>query len=247
MKEAAGVLFRNQTLVDTKFIWPFVASLAKDLRQDTSTMLRQNIHREISKAIQRLIVLWEVRTSLSLHQEGEEAKKVLCAIIRYAERRGTGHRDATEYPESAPMDLKQLLDAEIDDWTRLFPELFPCPTTKFLASYAKTKPLLAWTLRLQRQRRSCLDELSMRLGSEELALQRLGSKGRAVRLLPLCSFHVQPICVYPTSLQGICPGICPGNALRYTVGRSPETEARRGGRRSARRRFLVALPRGPDA
>ena len=109
-------LFRNQTLVDTKFIWPFVASLAKDLRQDTSTMLRQNIHREISKAIQRLIVLWEVRTSLSLHQEGEEAKKVLCAIIRYAERRGTGHRDATEYPESAPTDLKQLLDAEIDDW-----------------------------------------------------------------------------------------------------------------------------------
>jgi hypothetical protein len=32
MKEAAGVLFCNQTLVDTKFIWPFVASLAKDLR-----------------------------------------------------------------------------------------------------------------------------------------------------------------------------------------------------------------------
>ena len=207
MKEATGVLFRNQTLVDTKFIWPFVASLAKDLRQDTSTMLRQNIHREIGKAIQRLIVLWEVRTSLSLHQEGEEAKKVLCAIIRYAERRGTGHRDATEYPESAPTDLKQLLDAEIDDWTRLFPELFPCPTPKFLANYAKTKPLLAWTLRLQRQRRSCLDELSMRLGSEELALQRLGSKGRAVRLLPLCSFHVQPICVYPTSLQAMLSAI----------------------------------------
>ena len=121
------------------------------------------------------------------------------------------------------MDLKQLLDVEIDDWIRLFPELFPCPTPSFLANYAKTKPLLAWTLRLQRQPRSCLDEPSMRLGSEELALQRLGSKGRAVRLLPLCSFHVQPICVYP----GICPGICPGDALRYTVGRSPETEARR--------------------
>ena len=207
MKEAAGALFRNQTIVDTKFLWPFVASLAKDLRQDTSTMLRQNIHREISKAIQRLIVLWEVRTSLSLHQEGEEAKKLLYSIIRYAERRGTGHRDATTYPETAPMDLKQLLDVEIDEWIRLFPELFPCPTPKFLANYAKTKPLLAWSMRLQRQRRSCLDELSARLGSEELALQRLGSKGRAVRLLPLCSFHVQPICVYPTSLQAMLSAI----------------------------------------
>ena len=88
----------NQTLVDTKFIWPFVASLAKDLRQDTSTMLRQNIHREISKAIQRLIVLWEVRTSLSLHQEGEEAKKVLgicpgICPLRDNQRRGASkHR-----------------------------------------------------------------------------------------------------------------------------------------------------------
>jgi hypothetical protein len=122
MKEAAGVLFRNQTLVDTKFIWPFVASLAKDLRQDTSTMLRQNIHREIGKAIQRLIVLWEVRTSLSLHQEGEEAKKVLgicpgiCPLRNKQIRGASRHRDATEYPESAPTDLKQLLDAEIDDW-----------------------------------------------------------------------------------------------------------------------------------
>ena len=107
------------------------------------------------------------------------------------------------------MDLKQLLDAEIDDWTRLFPEPFfsRAPRPKFFADHAKTKPLLAWTLRLQRQRRSCLDELWMRLGSEDLALQRLGSKGRAVRLLPLCSFHMQPICEYPTSLQSMLSAI----------------------------------------
>ena len=200
MTEAAATLFGSQTPVDMTLIWPFVASLAKELRTETYTMLRQNIHREISKAVHRIVILWETRTSTSLHRDAQEDRKLLSEILRYAERRGTRHRDAPEYPEGAPGDLKLLLDAEIDDWHRLFQELLPCPTPKFLTKYSKTKPLLAWTLRLQRQRRSCLDEVSARLGSEELAVQRLGAMGRAVRFLPLCSFHVRPIGIYPTSL-----------------------------------------------
>ena len=207
MLETAATLFGNQTPVDMNHIWPFVASLAKELRTETYTMLRQNIHREISKAAHRIVVLWEVRSSTSLHRDTQEDRKLLSDILRYAERRGTKHRDTPEYPEGAPGDLRLLLDAEIDDWHRLFQELFPCPTPKFFTKYSKTKPLLAWTLRLQRQRRSCLDELSVRLGSEALAMQRLGSIGRAVRFLPLCSFHVRPIGVYPTSLGALLASI----------------------------------------
>ena len=125
MLETAATLFGNQTPVDMNHIWPFVASLAKELRTETYTMLRQNIHREISKAAHRIVVLWEVRSSTSLHRDTQEDRKLLSDILRYAERRGTKHRDTPEYPEGAPGDLRLLLDAEIDDWHRLFQELFP--------------------------------------------------------------------------------------------------------------------------
>ena len=125
MTEAAATLFGSQTPVDMTLIWPFVASLAKELRTETYTMLRQNIHREISKAVHRIVILWETRTSTSLHRDAQEDRKLLSEILRYAERRGTRHRDAPEYPEGAPGDLKLLLDAEIDDWHRLFQELLP--------------------------------------------------------------------------------------------------------------------------
>ena len=220
----AASLFGAAGPLDMSHLWPFVAELAKEMRKKTYTLLRQNLHHEVSKALHRILHLWEVRGSALLRPDEKERRTLVAAVLRYAERRGTRHRAAVAYPSAAPADLKRLLDAETDDWLRLFPELLPCPTPKFLSNCSKTRGILAWTLRLQQQSCACLAELSGLLGSGELARQRLGATCRAVRFLPLCATHLQPSCVYPTSLKALLAAMrseeCPRKRKREEGGDS---------------------------
>ena len=163
------------------------------------------MHARLTKALRRVVLLWEERNPERLLPGGTEKERgrLRAAVLRFAERSATGHRNHLQWPGAAPAELQAALTVQLQSWRSAFSDALPCPTPEFVTP-AKLPSLFAWSFALQRQRVEVTRELAgLHGGREDEAVRRLAGLARAVRVLPLWSCHVHAICVYPTSLASL--------------------------------------------
>jgi hypothetical protein len=114
-----------------------------------------------------------------------------------------------EWPDAAPVSLKDALEGQIERWLGAFGSALPCPTPEFIKAGTKNKPgnvttFLQWSFALQQQRAATKQALVRETGASAAeATGALKSLARGLRLLPLWSTHVHAICIYPTSLTAL--------------------------------------------
>ena len=159
---AASKLFAGAETVDTRLLWSFISMLAKDMRTAAVNALKANFHAQISKAIRREILLWEVRHPQELLPGvDEKARGALRGdVARYAERFSTGSTIRLPWPEAAPAGLRAAVDALMQSWS-CFRTALPCPKPQFMKA-GKLDIFQRWSFALQRQigRASCRERVS---------------------------------------------------------------------------------------
>ena len=95
IKEAAAKLFRHATPASTSRLWPFITSLALKRKTAATNVVKATFHAQLAKALRRVVPLWEERNPERLLTGGTEKKRARLrgAVLRYAERSATGHRN----------------------------------------------------------------------------------------------------------------------------------------------------------
>ena len=146
LTRAAEKLFGHEEVVSTARMWPFLASLAQEMTTASVNMIKATFHAQLTKAIKRVLLLWELRRArsglpaLAADASEKERTRLRYEVVRYAERRATQHRNPMEWPEAAPVSLKEALEEHIGPWLATFQSALPCPTPEFIQTKTATKP-----------------------------------------------------------------------------------------------------------
>ena len=190
---AAEKLFGAADEVSTSRSWPFIASLALQMKTASVNMMKATFHSQLSKALLRILRLWESRMTrnglslLAADAPDKERKKLRSDVLRYAERRATQHKKIPlEWPQAAPASLKEAFDDQLDAWKRAFSVALPCPTPSFVRGRSKTQPgnyavFLRWSFALQQQRVATKRALAIEAGTTEAeAIRSLAGLARGL-------------------------------------------------------------------
>jgi hypothetical protein len=164
LRDAADKLFGSAEPVDAFRMWPFMASLSLDMKTAAANACKATFHVQLSKALRRTVLLWELTNPGALLPGGNDKDrgKLRGEVLRHAERRSTGHRTQLPWPAAGPVELRASLETLMDAcapsarasfarWRADFSDALPCPTPEFIKP--KHSPtLLRWAFALQQQR-----------------------------------------------------------------------------------------------
>lgn len=204
IESSARRLFpRDEDLVDTDLLWPFINEMSRDYITVFQNMMASTFHNQISKAFRREVTLWEYEHSQLL------PKGIAFKVVDYYSRAVVQHKACSPLEENLlPESLKVQFEALQGQWMRDYADVLPCPHSSFIYNLpkkeiGKLRLFLKWMYELQVHRACCIQTLEQLIppGSEESAEKIFRSSATAQGLMPVASFKVKCIAISPTGLQ----------------------------------------------